>query len=473
MTYVRRKGRRFWLPAGLTVLLVAAAAAIATATAIGKSSQRAAIRVAILSDCRGAFGAFYEQDIAGAQAAFAQYAGGRPRNRNKPSAGMTGIRIAGRPVNIVGYGCADDRAATAIRETRRLMERLNADILIGPLSGDEAIAVASYAKSHPNKTFINGTAGSQDPTLRVRARNFFRYHGDGAQWNAGLGELAYRNLRWRRVAVIADDYSFAWTSAAGFIADFCSMGGRIVKRVFPPLNTTNYTSFARQLPEPDDVDGYFWAVGGAGLIPSLKAYEQAHGRIQGRKFIGNGFWVVTGFQQLGNRVAGAYAGTFGTAGDLKTRNARRYTNIMARWYKRIPPFGSNARGEQASSNFVYNYFNAAWALIKALRQVRGDISGGQRRLQRALARTRLPQAGYGPIRLDRYRNGVQGQYIQRLILRGGRLAVQTVRYVPNVEQTFGGTFDGNPPPGRNFPGCTKKRMPWHGKARPVVNGRIR
>ena len=61
-----------------------------------------------------------------------------------------------------------------------------------------------------------------------------------------------------------DDYSFGWTSAAGLIADFCAVGGQIVKRVFPPLNTTDYSSFVRQLPPPDQVDGYFWVVGGTG-----------------------------------------------------------------------------------------------------------------------------------------------------------------------------------------------------------------
>ena len=31
------------------------------------------------------------------------------------------------------------------------------------------------------------------------------------------------------------------TSAAGFIADFCGAGGQVAKRVFPPLNTTDYS----------------------------------------------------------------------------------------------------------------------------------------------------------------------------------------------------------------------------------------
>ena len=113
------------------------------------------------------------------------------------------------------------------------MEKQKADILIGPLSGDESIAVAKYAKAHPKKTFVNGTSGALDTTMIVRAPNFFRWNGDGAQWNAGTGWVAYNVLGWRNVNVIEDDYSFGWTSAAGFIAEFCALGGEVTKRVLP------------------------------------------------------------------------------------------------------------------------------------------------------------------------------------------------------------------------------------------------
>ena len=221
-----------------------------------------------------------------------EYAGAKPVNVNDPRKGWTGGSIGGHPLKLVGIGCSNDKADTAIKETKRLMEQLDADVMIGPLSGDESIAVANYAKQHPNKTFVDGSSGAQDTTLKVRAPNFFRFNGDGAQWNAGLGDLAYNKLGWKTAAVVADDYSFAWTSAAGFIAEFCAVGGNVTKRVFPPLNTTDYSSYAQQM--PTDVDGTFVAVGGAGLIPFLKAYEQAHGPIDGKKFIGNLFWGTPG-----------------------------------------------------------------------------------------------------------------------------------------------------------------------------------
>jgi branched-chain amino acid transport system substrate-binding protein len=459
--------KRRWLVIPFATLAVLATVFVAS-TATAKNSA-STIKIAVLSDCQGEFGSFDNQDLAGVVSAFSEYAGAKPKNPNKPRAGWTGGSINGHPLKLVGIGCSNAKPDTALKETKRLMEQLGADILIGPLSGDESIAVANNAKQHPTKTFVDGAAGAQDTTLKVRAPNFFRFNGDGAQWNAGLGDLAYNKLGWRTAAVVADDYSFAWTSAAGFIAEFCAVGGNVTKRVFPPLNTTDYSSYAQQM--PTDVDGTFVAVGGAGLIPFLKAYEQAHGPIDGKKFIGNLFWGTPGlFEQLGTRVSGAYVGGAGTAGDLDTAAAQKYNNqIIGKWFKTIPPFGAAA--PQASSTFTFGYFVNTWGLIKGLQAVGGDISGGQKKLQQALGKVTLNTA-YGPIKLDQNRQAVIPVYYAQLYTKDGKLAVKTVGYIPGVDQTFGGTFSSSTAaPGRDFPPCVKRSLPWIGKATaPKVTG---
>jgi branched-chain amino acid transport system substrate-binding protein len=422
------------------------------------------IKIAIMSECKGAFGAFDKQNMAGAVSAISQFAGAKPVDPNDPKKGFTGGAIGDHPLKLVGVGCGDDTSDTAIKEVRRLMEQLDADVMIGPLSGDESIAVANYAKQHPDKTFVDGSAGAQDTTLKVQAPNFFRFNGDGAQWNAGLGDLAYSKLGWRKAAIVSDDYSFGWTSTAGFIAEFCAAGGQITKRVFPPLNTTDYSSFAQQM--PTDVDGTFVAVGGAGLIPFLKAYEQAKGPIDAKKFIGNLFWGTPGqFEQLGPRVAGAYIGGAGTAGDLDTPAAQDYaTNIIGHWFKKFPPGGDAAA--QAASTFTYGYYANAWGLIKGLEAVKGDISD-QSKLQAELAKVVLP-APYGEVKLDDNRQAIISVYDQQLYMKDGKLAVKTINQIPGVDQTFGGTFSATTPaPGRNAPGCQKRDLPWLGKATPV------
>jgi len=471
MMHVRSRGRRFSVSAVLVVIVIAA---IAATTAAGRPTAKAAaspIKIAILSDCQGSFASNYEQDIGGAITALAQYAGVKPKNPNKPSAGWTGGQIGGHPLKLVGIGCSNDRADTAIKETKRLMEQLGADVMIGPLSGDESVAVANYAKQHLNKTFVNGTAGAWDTTAAVKAPNFFRFNGDGIQWNAGIGDLAYKKLGWRKAAIIMDDYSFGYASGAGMIADFCAAGGNIVKRVFPPLNATDYSSFAQQLPAPDKVDGIFWAVGGTGTVPSLKVYEQLYGPLNAKKVIGNLFFFASGAdKELGPRLNGTYVGGFGSSPDLKGSAVTAYKAILDKWYKSYPPLAGKA-SDHAADGFTYNYYNNAWALVTALKQVNGDLSGGQKKLQAVLAKTSVDGA-YGKITLDQNRQAIQPQYSYRMdVSAPGSLAIATVQYIPPLNQSFGGAITS--PPSRTSPGCVHKKLPWTGKERPVVNGVVK
>ena len=132
----------------------------------------APIKVGLLSDCGGAFSAWFEQDIAGAHLALSEW--GAAAASGTPSDGLsTNAVVAGHPIEIVGYGCSDSTADKAIEETRRLVEQLGAELFIGPLSGDEGIAIANYALEHPEVTFVNGTSGAQDTTLDVQAPNFY------------------------------------------------------------------------------------------------------------------------------------------------------------------------------------------------------------------------------------------------------------------------------------------------------------
>jgi branched-chain amino acid transport system substrate-binding protein len=424
------------------------------------SDKGGTIKVAILSDCEGAFGAFYEPDIAGAQVPLINR-GAKAKNPKKPSDGITGAEVAGKKIEIVGYGCSDDTADKAVEETRRLMEQEGADILIGPLSGDESIAVANYAKEHPDQTFVNGAAGAQDASLKVQAPNFFRYNTDGAQFSAGLGEYAYNELGWRTAAVIGDDYSFPYTSLAGFIAEFCSVGGKVTKRVWPPLGEKDYSSFVSQIPE--DVDGVYVGVGGSGLISFIKQYEQQRGKIDTKKMMGNVFWPdPLVLKEVGDRlVGGVTAGP--TSGDSTDPAAKEYVGEIKAAYPEIAPL--------ASSVFVYHYYIAMEALALGLEQVNGDISGGQKKLQEALADVEF-DAAYGHIKLDENRSAISDNYVQRVVpdTNGDNVPdVKTIRQIPDTDQQFGGIFTTEtPPPDRENPKCEKGKQPsWVGKAQDV------
>jgi branched-chain amino acid transport system substrate-binding protein len=450
---------KFLLPLALLVV----AGTITTSGALATANQSNQVKIAILSECKGAFGAAYEEQIAGVQAAFSQYAGAKPKDKTKPSAGIIGGTLGGKAIKIVGYGCGDETPSLALKETRRLMEQLGGEIMIGPLSGDEGVAVANYAKAHPKQTFLNGTSGGQQTTLKVRAKNFFRYNGDGAQWNAGTGELAYKRLGWRRAAIFMDDYSFGYTSGAGFIAEFCAWGGKITKRVFAPSPNTDYSSYVQQLPPPSSVDGYFWVIGGSGTGPSLKAFTQQYGAINPKKILGNLFFAFLGNdKELGPQVVGSYVGGFGTGPGLKTKAANAYRKMAQRWYE-FPA------GTSPDDGFYYNWWNPAWALTIGMKRINGDLSGGHQKLWAAMPRTL--NAGFGLIRLDKNRQAIQDQYPIQYVKKGDTITFEVIGLVPQVDQTFGGQFsEKTPTPSRTAPACKKAKLPWMNKIIPVKNG---
>src|SRR2546423_14345143 len=87
--------KRRWKLVPLAALVVLVAA-FATSAATAKSTA-STIKIAVLSDCQGAFGSFDNQDLAGVVTAIAQFAGGKAKNPNKPRDGWTGASIGGPP----------------------------------------------------------------------------------------------------------------------------------------------------------------------------------------------------------------------------------------------------------------------------------------------------------------------------------------------------------------------------------------
>ncbi len=447
----------------------------------GDSDEAAAgdgIRLGIMGECEGAFGGFAEDVVAGATLAMINGAGATSNSPTTAMDGFSGASVAGTDIELVGIGCGDDTADRAIQEVRTLVEQNGANVVIGPLSGDEGIAIANYALDHPEVTFINGISGAQDSTLHVQAPNFFRFNGDGAQWNAGIGTTVFEDAGWETAAVIADDYGFGWTSAAGFVADFCAAGGQIVSQVFPPLGTTDYSSFVQQLPDPDEVDGYFWVVGGTGTNASLEAFLNAKGDLTGDQHAGNLFFSPALAEALGNDIAGAYVGGFASLpGDISTPEIDEYlASADAAWDTLTS--GAMTGGEPGSPStllgfgFAYGFYTAGLAFTTALEQVDGDISDNQAALREALSNLEL-DAPYGPVSLDENRQAIVDTFVAQLVLddESGEVGQETVYIVPGVDQSFGGTYspDTDPPERDNTP-CEEKSLPWQGNLIPVVDG---
>ena len=242
---------------------------------------------------------------------------------------MTGGSAGGKKLNIVGIGCGDETPALALKETRRLMVQLGGEVMIGPLSGDESVAIANWAKQNPQKTVIIGTAGVAGPDDADRAEEPLPLprrrrpvergpRGDRLQ----EARLAHGRADRRRLQLPVDLRR--------------RHHRRLLRhrrqdheaRVDAAEHGGDYAPFIRQLPAPDKVDGYFWLVGGANTSAALTAFEQAYGPLEREAALGQPVprtsWVRT--RRSLRASSGAYFGGFGTfqTGGLKTKQASQY-----------------------------------------------------------------------------------------------------------------------------------------------------
>jgi branched-chain amino acid transport system substrate-binding protein len=407
----------------------------------GGAAGGKALKIGVLTTCGGPFALFEAESFSGAKYALVQDAGGKAAGTG-PQDQVTGATIAGKPVKLY-YGCSDATPDKAVAEARRLVESVKVQILLGPLSGDEGIAVANYAKTQPQVTFVNGTSGAQATTMSVKAPNFFRFGGDGAQWMAGLGSYAYNTLHWKKAAILGEDYSYPYTQAAGFMAEFCGLGGQVTKRVWAPLTTTDWSSYVAQLPR--DVDGVLFLTGGTNTVNSLKAYTQLGQQINGHALGGSSVLDPTAFT-VGSQLAGLVGGSPVPLG-----------GSQADWTSYVNGFSKVYKPDLAQSLFTVLYYDGMKAIIDALNQAK-TLGGGQKAFRDALTKLQ-PTFPNGTVKLDPNRNSIQPAYVVKVV-NNGKLGFQVAKTVQNVSQDFGGAFKpGGPAPSRTSPACQKGPVP--------------
>jgi branched-chain amino acid transport system substrate-binding protein len=416
----------------------------------GGQATGEAIKIGVFSNNEGPFAPFEGQTWGGAMLPLINR-GATPVGGD-PTEGVNNAVIAGHPIEIV-YGGSDATPDKAVEEARRLVEQEKVDILVGPLSGSEGIAVANYSKEQPGVTFVNGISGAQDTTLKVRSPNFFRFHNDGTQWTAGLGDYAYNELGWRNVVTIGDDYDFPYSQIAGFVAEFCSIGGKVSERLWPPLGEEDYSSYITQIPE--DVDGFFMGVGGTGTVAFVKQYGQLRGNLSDKIMGGIFMTDPVILKELGDQVVGVVTAGM-TAGDSQESSYLDYSSALDTAYPDL-------KGT-ASSVFAYGYYTAMEAIAQGLEQVEGDLSDDQAAFQDALSNLEL-DAPLGTIKLDENRQAIMDNFLQQIVKDNngdGVPDVKTIKTIPQVDQTFAGFFSPETPsPDRTNPECkTADPPPW-------------
>src|SRR5499426_2401681 len=175
--------------------------------------------------------------------------------------------LAGRKAELV-VGDTGGNPAGAKTKTQELVERDNVDMIFGPLAAFELLAISDYAAQ--SKMPILSLAAAEDMTQRKPNPYFVRASGTSAQYLHPLADYAAKELKYKRVITIADDFAFGHEQMAGFQRVFEDAGGWVVKKLWPPLVTPDYTPYIAQI---GGVDAVVQGFAGSNPLKFMKQYQ--------------------------------------------------------------------------------------------------------------------------------------------------------------------------------------------------------
>ena len=172
-----------------------------------------------------------------------------------------------------------------------------------------------------------------------------------------LGEYAAKDLGYKKIAMIADDFAFGHEVASGFQRTFEQNGGKVVQKLWSPLNVAEYGTYITQI-DPD-VDAVFAAFAGGNGIKFLSEYKNYGMQ---KPVLGAMTTVDEGIlKSMGDEAVGVISsGWYSAATDTPAN--KKFVEAVRKAYSADPGY------------YTVGAYMACQFLNNALEQVKGDIS---------------------------------------------------------------------------------------------------
>jgi branched-chain amino acid transport system substrate-binding protein len=348
-----------------------------------------------------------------------------------------GGMIAGRKVEMITQDTAGN-PALAKTKTQELVERYKVPVMIGPLATNEALAMDNYVRETKVPLITTTSAATVD--LKSHAANPWVLHafGTAPQVTYPLGDYAAKTLGYRRMGIVAEDFTYGHEGAGGFQLAFEAAGGKIVQKLWPPLNAPEYAPYLAQI--KPDLDAIYMGFAGSNPLRFLKQFSEygLKGKIA---VLGNTTSTDEGILKLmGEEAVGTFSAGWYAAGLDMADNKQFVAGINAD-YQHDPGF------------YTAGPYTALLIVEEALKSTGGNTEDAAAFLK-AMHDVRLSRGPIGPVRLDEYGTPILDIYIRQVARVNGKLANTIVKTYPQVSQFW--TFDPaqfvtQPPFSRDYP----------------------
>jgi branched-chain amino acid transport system substrate-binding protein len=330
-----------------------------------------------------------------------------------------GYTLAGRKVELLVADTGGNPAG-ARTKAQEVVERDKVNVILGPLAAFELLAITDYVKD--NATPLISLAAAEDVTQR-RANPFvIRPSATSAQCCHVMGEYAAKELGYKRAATISEDFAFGYEQMAGFQRVFEDNGGKVVKKLWPPLVTPDYTPFIAQI---GNVDCVFNGFAGSNPVKFMRSYADLGLKAKTPLLAG---WTAMDdalLRSLGDEAVGVISAAYYSA-DFGSESNKRFVAAMQKDYSVLP-------GGYSAGMYV------AGQCVEAAIQALGSQADDRKALADALHKVSLADTPRGPVKFDQYGNVVGDVFIRRCERKGGGLVNTVIKTYPGVSQFW--TYD--------------------------------
>ena len=328
---------------------------------------------------------------------------------------LRGNKLAGRDVQLIVADTAGSPATTRTK-AQELVERDKVHVLIGPLAAFEALAISDYVNAQKMPTL--GVAAADDTTQRNASPWYARATASAGQCAHAIAHYAATELKYKRMAVIGDDFAYGHEQNAAFLRVFEDNGGKVVQKLWPPLNAPDYGTYVSQI--KSNVDAVFMSFAGSNGFRFTKAFFEygLGGKIPligGMTAMDEAILQQTGEDAVGIVTANWYSAAYDSAAN------KEFVAGMQRDYKIDP-------GYYAAGPAV------AGAVLEAGLKALGGKFDDREALMKAMRTSVVADSVRGPVKFDDKGNAIGNIYIRRVEKKGGKNVNSVIKTYPDVSQ---------------------------------------
>jgi branched-chain amino acid transport system substrate-binding protein len=327
--------------------------------------------------------------------------------------------LAGRKIEFISADTGGNPAG-AKTKAQELIERDRVNVILGPLAAFELIAIADYVRE--KATPLISLAAAEDMTQRKANPYIIRPSATSGQCCHALADYAVKELKYKRAATIADDFAFGHEQISGFQHVFEDGGGKVVKKLWPPLVTPDYAPYVAQIANVDCVINGF---AGSNPVKFMRSYADLG--LKAKTPLLSGWTAMDDalLKSLGDEAVGVYSAHWYSA-DFDSPSNKQFVADMQKEFNVLP-------GGYSAGMYV------AGMVVEAALQKTGGKSDDKKAFMDAMRAVSLTDTPRGPFHFDHLGNVVGEVFIRKCERQGGSLVNSVIKTYPDVSQFW--TYD--------------------------------